>query len=44
MLHQAVHARIAALEDQRAALDETLAELHGIVRQTTQTLAARKAS
>ena len=44
VLHQAVHARIGELEEQRAALDETLAELHEIVRQTTQTLAARKAS
>lgn len=40
----AVTSRIGQLEQQRAALDETLAELHEIVRQTTQTLAARKAS
>ncbi len=43
-LGMAVTSRIARLEAQRAALDETLAELHEIVRQTTQTLAARKAS
>jgi DNA-binding transcriptional MerR regulator len=43
-LKQAVASRIAQLEEQRAALDETLAELREIVRLTTQTLAARKAS
>ena len=43
-LGQSVAARIAQLEAQREALDETLAELHEIVRQATQTLAARKAS
>lgn len=36
--------RIGELEAQRAALEETLAELHEIVRQTDKTLAARKAS
>ena len=36
--------RIGTLDAQRRALDETLAELHEIVRQATQTLAARKAS
>ncbi len=43
-LKQAVTARIAQLEEQRSALDETLAELREIVRLSTQTLAARKAS
>ena len=43
-LSQAVTARIDRLEQQRAALDETLGELREIVRQTTQTLAARRAS
>jgi DNA-binding transcriptional MerR regulator len=36
--------RIAALERQRDAVDETLAELREILAQTTKTLAARKAS
>ncbi len=43
-LGMAVSSRIARLEAQRAALDETLAELREIARKTTQTLAARKAS
>ena len=43
-LSAAVTKRIDALEAQRRALDETLSELHEIVRQATQTLAARKAS
>jgi DNA-binding transcriptional MerR regulator len=43
-LKLAVTSRIAQLEEQRAALDETLAELREIVRLSTQTLAARKAS
>jgi DNA-binding transcriptional MerR regulator len=43
-LKQAVTGRITQLEEQRTALDETLAELREIVRLATQTLAARKAS
>ncbi len=43
-LNLAVASRVAQLEEQRTALDETLAELREIVRETTQTLAARKAS
>jgi DNA-binding transcriptional MerR regulator len=43
-LKQAVTSRIVQLEERRAALDETLAELREIVRLSTQTLAARKAS
>jgi DNA-binding transcriptional MerR regulator len=44
VLAKAVASRIQRLEAQRTALDETLAELHEIIRQATQTLAARKAS
>jgi DNA-binding transcriptional MerR regulator len=43
-LNAAAAKRIGQLESQRAALDETLAELREIVAQTTKTLAARKAS
>jgi DNA-binding transcriptional MerR regulator len=43
-LKAAVASRIDRLQRQRAALDETLAELLEIARQTNQTLAARNAS
>ena len=43
-LAAAASKRIAALEAQRRAVDETLAELQEIFTQTTKTLAARKAS
>ena len=40
-LQAAVAARIATLEQQRAAVAQTLAELHEIARQTNHTLAQR---
>ncbi len=40
-LQAAVAARIGTLEQQRAALEQTLAELHEIARQTNHTLAQR---
>ena len=40
-LDAAVADRISALEEQRAALTQTLAELHGIAHQTKQLLAER---
>ena len=40
-LQAAVAARIATLEEQRAAVAQTLAELHEIARQTNHTLAQR---
>ena len=43
-LAAAASKRIAELEQQRHAVDETLAELREILAQTTKTLAARKAS
>jgi DNA-binding transcriptional MerR regulator len=43
-LAAAASKRIAALDAQRHALDETLGELREILAQTTKTLAARKAS
>ena len=40
-LQAAVAARIATLEEQRTAVEQTLAELHEIARQTNHTLAQR---
>ncbi len=40
-LQAAVAARMAALEEQRAALEQTLSELREIARQTNHTLAQR---
>lgn len=42
MLLKGVHARIALLEEQRQAVDETLAELRNIERVALDTMAQRK--
>ncbi len=43
-LLKTVHSRIQRLEDQRVALDETLAELRNIEQQTMEALAGIKAA